>query len=365
MNMEIITKFPDDGFYMAFDTNARKEYYFAKVNNYKTKNIKYDNGSTYHIERSATKAIPKSIIRKADMSHIYEERLGTFLISFLNARFDIDWQTAYQDFFYKYGFELLKCVYKEKEYEINDNYTNIEEFKNFAEKSYELSKTMLIAAQTYFRDLIDFMYCLNKYENDEFASQNDQITNFNAINFGNPKHIEYIRNVYIYYTEDSDNVIRNGFAKQKYLDAPLSHYRKNEMFSSDDIRSMVYMNIYKISFKLASIKICKNCGRYFMPINRQAEVYCDLPQLDGNKKTCRELGARLTYSKNINNVEGLLLYRRTYQKRLMELSRKADATQEEKDSFNIWKKSAQAKIKEFKSEKITEEELNKWMRENT
>ena len=102
-----------------------------------------------------------------------------------------------------------------------------------------------------------------------------------------------------------------------------------------------------------------------MPLNRHAEVYCDLIPAKGNTKRCRELGARTTYNKTIQEVEGLLLYRRTYQKRLMELSRNSNATLEDREKFDKWKKSAQAKIKEFKSNKITEDELNQWMKENT
>ena len=49
----------------------------------------------------------------------------------------------------------------------------------------------------------------------------------------------------------------------------------------------------------------------------------------------------------------------------MVLSRKPNATQADKESFENWKKSAQAKIKEYKSNIITEEELNQWMKENT
>ena len=58
------------------------------------------------------------------------------------------------------------------------------------------------------------------------------------------------------------------------------------------------------------IKICKNCGRYFIPVNRNAEIYCDLSTAKGNTKKCRELSARTTYTKNIQDIEGLLLYRR-------------------------------------------------------
>ncbi len=113
-----------------------------------------------------------------------------------------------------------------------------------------------------------------------------------------------------------------------------------------------------------TIKTCKHCGRYFIPVNRQAEVYCDLTPRSGNGKKCRELGARTTYAKNVKEVDGLLIYRRTYQKRLMELSRNPNTSEKDKKKFNAWKKSAQEKIKEFKKGKITEEQLKIWMEEN-
>lgn len=93
-------------------------------------------------------------------------------------------------------------------------------------------------------------------------------------------------------------------------------------------------------------------------------MYCDLPSEKYNDKTCRELGVRATYNKTINDVEGLLIYRRTYQKRLMELSRNTNATDEDKERFNNWKKTAQSKIKDFKNGKINENELNDWMKKN-
>ena len=48
----------------------------------------------------------------------------------------------------------------------------------------------------------------------------------------------------------------------------------------------------------------------------------------------------------------------------MELSRNPNATEKERKDFNNWKKSAQAIIKDFKKEKITEEQLKVWMEEN-
>lgn len=48
----------------------------------------------------------------------------------------------------------------------------------------------------------------------------------------------------------------------------------------------------------------------------------------------------------------------------MELSRNPNTSEKDKKKFNTWKKAAQEKIKEFKKEKITEEQLKTWMEEN-
>ena len=48
----------------------------------------------------------------------------------------------------------------------------------------------------------------------------------------------------------------------------------------------------------------------------------------------------------------------------MELSRNPNATEKDKERFNNWKKTAQGKIKDFKSGKINEKTLNDWMKNN-
>lgn len=179
------------------------------------------------------------------------------------------------------------------------------------------------------------------------------------------------------YTENTE-VIMNSMSifKDDFVNIKLNELTKNlntgkinlqdgRKYTSKLISNICYVVLDEIASSSTPIKICKNCGRYFIPVNRHAEVYCDLTPAKGNTKKCRELGARATYTKTIQDVEGLLLYRRTYQKRLMVLSRNPNATQEDKESFDNWKKSAQAKIKEYKSNTITEDELNQWMKENT
>ena len=87
-----------------------------------------------------------------------------------------------------------------------------------------------------------------------------------------------------------------------------------------------------------------------------------MENVDGSP-TCREKGANETYKKTLENTPALLLYRRTYQQKVMNVYRNKDNKQLKKD-FDKWKKEAQAKIKLFKQSKLDEAVLYKWMEEN-
>lgn len=41
------------------------------------------------------------------------------------------------------------------------------------------------------------------------------------------------------------------------------------------------------------IKICANCGRYFIPQNRIDSIYCDAPAPQNPKKTCKDIGSQM------------------------------------------------------------------------
>ena len=90
-----------------------------------------------------------------------------------------------------------------------------------------------------------------------------------------------------------------------------------------------------------SIKQCQNCDKYFIPSSRQDEVYCEFPDEKG--KACKEKGALETHKKNLENVPDLLEYRRSYQKKIMIVSRNKENKQLQKN-FDKWKKKHKPKL---------------------
>lgn len=361
------------GFYIWFNKKDKKEYYATPMTLYKVKVNKSKNSKYSYItyaEGYLPKITPKRNkagyianalkLKLLDLYNPYEERYGMFLINFLNARFD-EWFHAYKDFFCFYSMELLDKSSRRLKMEYKDE----NDFKRTAKALFDSSQKELIKLQNKFRSCVNYMYNLNGIEDDK---EFEPYIKFKAYSLKNgmnqyTENTEVVMNSMSIFKDDFVNIKLNELTKS--LNNGKINLQDGRKYTSNQISNICYIVLDEIASSTTPIKTCKNCGRYFMPLNRHAEVYCDLIPTMGNNKKCRELGARTTYNKAIQEVEGLLAYRRTYQKRLMEISRNPNATLEDREKFDKWKKSAQAKIKEFKANKITEDELNKWMKENT
>lgn len=361
------------GFYIWFDKANKKEYYTTPMTLYKVKILK-DKNSKYSYVTYSEGYLPKITpkrnkagyianalkLKLLDLYNPYEERYGMFLINFLNARFD-EWFHAYKDFFSLYSMELLDKHSRRLKMEYKDE----NDFRKVAKSLFDSSKAEIISLQNQFRKCVNYMYNLNGNEDDK---EYDPYIKYKAFALKSNMNI-YTENTEIVF--DTMSIFKDDFVNIKLKDLARSidngklNLQNGKKYTSTYLSNICYVVLDEIAGSNTLIKVCKNCGRYFIPVNRQAEVYCDLTPTSGNTKKCRELGARTTYNKTIQDVEGLLIYRRTYQKRLMELSRNSNSTLEDKEKFDNWKKSAQAKIKEFKAKKITEEELKRWMEKNT
>ena len=362
----------EKGFYIWFDKNNKKEYYTTTLTLYNSKigtskNSKYS--YIYYTDSFLPKVSPKrnraEYIKNAlkpkplDLYNPYEERYGMLLINFLNARLD-DWRHAYKDFIYAYGLGIIE-KYSSKKMRLS--YTDINSFISNAKGIFESAQVKLYGLQLELKECVDYIYNLNGNEEDK---EYEPYTKFQAYSLKHNLINKHTQNTEVLL--NSLSIFKNDFVSAKLSDITQGingiNMQNGIKYSSRYLDNICFIVLSELVNNNITIKTCKHCGRYFIPVNRQTEVYCDLTPRSGNGKKCRELGARTTYAKNVKEVEGLLIYRRTYQKRLMELSRNPNTSEKDKKKFNTWKKSAQEKIKEFKKEKITEEQLKIWMEEN-
>ena len=312
------------GFYIWF--GKEKEYYITPLYLYKTKRAEKNNEYSLKLEKdiSKVKIQDKEVTKCLTTSDKpYADRLGMLLINFINADFS-DYASSYNTFFYAYGFDLLgdySCM--------KTHYANENEFIEDLKTTYDRASQYLVDLQNTYKD------CL----------------------------------IYVYNLDDSNYIDKHHENKNESLDKLAKRIEKNDktllatnMYYLSTLNNALFLDFKMLSKSKDIVKECQNCGRYFIPQNKISEVYCDLPNVDGSS-TCREKGARQTYNKTLYEVEGKLIYRRTYQRRIMEVNRNPDNT-ELKEKFVAWRKAAQEKQKEFKNGKISEKEFNSWMKEN-
>ena len=317
-----------EGFYIWFDKEKKEEYYGTPL-------YLYNVDTKVDTEKRQVKLFLKKTkfdgLKYPGILYFpYTENFGTMLMMFLNADFS-NFEKAYKTFFYAYGFELLKEYVPYKELE--DTYTSEKKMLDIMKRVFEDSSYELIEIQENFRKCVDQVYNLNGIKGLEEASANSKfIANI----------IKHESDVYRY--SNKIEVFLDSYAS-KDNDYHEESYKSLVEKLENDTLSIKKHNIYT-SEKLSNILYV---------------VFCEFPDEKG--KTCKEKGALETYKKNLENVPALLEYRRSYQKKIMIVSRNKDNKQLKKD-FDKWKKEAQAKIKLFKQGKLEEEKLYNWMLEN-
>ena len=102
------------------------------------------------------------------------------------------------------------------------------------------------------------------------------------------------------------------------------------------------------------IKICKNCNKYFIPISKSNEIYCDNIYI--NNKTCRQVG----YENKLNADEVLKTYRTAYKTQNARKSRNKHLPDIEQ-RFKAWHNEAKNRLKYVQNGTLTMSEFKEWL----
>ena len=300
-----------EDFYIWFNMKDKEEYYATPLYLYNVlrkdtdkendEEKKKDETRVYlELEKDISKTKlnkKKEVIRQPSTIYIhYAESIGLLLINFLNADFS-SFESAYNTFFYAYGFELIK-EYTPYIYSKTDECITDVEFMKMLEDIYNTSLDDLLEWQNNFKKCVDFVYNLN---GNEELKEHSIYSKFVAYTIKHnelytySQDVEVILDNYInihnnHHNESIEHLIEGIEEKDPNLEL-------HNVYTSTKLRSICFTILDQlVRQENLSIKTCQICGRYFIPTFRQNEIYCDLKNVDGSA-TCRDKGASETYKK--------------------------------------------------------------------
>ena len=103
-------------------------------------------------------------------------------------------------------------------------------------------------------------------------------------------------------------------------------------YTVDSLKDLIFLEMLYAAEQNMHISRCKNCGKYYSSANAGAD-YCD--RIYKDDKTCKWVGAKKSYTKNLMADDALVLYEKIYQA-LQYRKRKATTEEEEKQlSFTL------------------------------
>ena len=350
-----------DYFNIWFNREKRKEFYTTSISLYKTTFNHNKNNKFANILFDNANNNKEIYFSSSTLLEPFEESYGAFLIKFLNADF-ASFETSYRTFFCFYGFSILSEFYASipslKFFKTEDEF--IETYQPIFNKV----KPKLKKLQYLIKQCVDYMYNLNNNSIDKNYTPLEKYLSYSIFN----NLFKYSTNIEVYYYQQFAHDIYH-IASQSITPKIVREHLENGIISLGDspvfhtlyLSNILYIFLFEIATnKNVKIKICKNCGKYFIPL-KNTEKYCDIVYCK-DETTCKMIGANNSYSKKRNTIEGIKFYRNNYQRRLMQVKRSKD--EQVKIAFENWKKLAKEKIKEFNNNKISKEELLEWMKKN-
>ena len=320
--------------------------------------------------------------RYVQESHSFRNPLGNFLFDFLNAN-SID-KIFIKKLLFKYGIAALtdpvgksfsedfNLFYEDPRASKNDDSIDIDYFQSKMSAGIKDIMDSYIVLQKALRDVINFSYNINeeKYLNGLTPTQRYYIYVHSYKEDSYMDLFKYLTDVS--FSQEFDFSEYDKSIKESNFNSPesLSKYIKNEckknknfqiknyMYSFSSLLSAYYFCVLYFVENNIPIKICKNCGKYFIPENRVSSVYCN--RIFENNKTCKEVGANNAYKEKLKKDEINLLYRKTLSAKKMLANRNPDIPMY-LEKYEAWKSEANKYKQDIKSGKKTQEQFKQWL----
>ena len=288
---------------------------------------------------------------------IISQPLGTFLSDFLNT--DFENYDDFLSFFTKYSLSLLEYN------KLKKLFTNVSclesNFKEIILNLQDKNKSMCVKLQKQTDMILD--YCLlNPSKKAEIYKPIERLYVLRRISptltlLNENKSAYYSVNLFSSTPGKTEKELYDFLAKKK------NFVIEYDLILPYNISGILYKSISSILKGKVYLKICKNCGKYFIASNK-AYNYCENIAPREIKKTCREIGRKVSF-KNAQNIDPILnMYYKVYNRKSMMKSRNPDIEKYIKD-FDKFKETGKKKLNQYKNGKLSVEDFKNWIEKNS
>lgn len=290
------------------------------------------------------------------------------LLDFISYDFNVfnDYLLFFINFF---DYFIDKLDNKDIKYMELDTLYPVNEIVEIARKYYDKEKDNLIYYQSIFRKCINFVYGIDNLSDMKYLTHKQIFFLYNQLyqdTFAEFKQDFHSTDLLDY--QYNDFPIKKELAKFYDINALVSAIEEVDptgrklhslqQFETSNLFTSFYITLFNVvAVNKMHIKICGNCGRYFIT-HKETVSYCD--RIIDKDLTCKDVGSIEQQKRKMESHPVLEKFRKIQQKKCVYANRHEDIPSYREDYENYNRIGNQFKD-DIKSGKATEEEFDKWL----
>ena len=247
----------------------------------------------------------------------------------------------------------------------------VNEIIEIAKKYYDKEKGNLIYYQNLFKKCINFVYCIDNPYDMRYLTNKQKFFLYNQINpntfaefkqdFHSTDLLDYQYDKFPIKTELAKYYDVNALVSAiEEIDSSGRKLHSLQQFETNNLFTSFYISLFNIvAVGKMHIKICGNCGRYFIT-HKETVTYCD--RIMEDKLTCKDIGNKEYQKRKQENDTTYDKYRKIGSRKQLRASRNPEINIYQKE-LEQYREIGKQMYKDVCDGKITHEEFAKWVDE--
>lgn len=252
-----------------------------------------------------------------------------------------------------------------------DTLYSVSEVVEIAKKYYDKEKGNLIYYQSLFKKCINFVYKIDNPFDMKYLTHKQIFFLYNQLyqdtfaefkqDFHSTDLLDYQYNDFPLRKEEIglEDIFTLISAIEK-IDPTGRKLNSLQQFETTNLFTSFYITLFNVvAVNKMHIKICGNCGRYFIT-HKETVTYCD--RIIENKLTCKDIGNKEYQKRKLENDTTYEKYRKIGSRKKLRATRNPKIDIYQKD-LEQYRKIGKQMYKDVCSGKISNEEFAKWVDE--